>query len=399
MSSETGRPSQLKQRSRKGKKAWRKNIDLTEIDQQLEQKIENEIYVGQDEPEFSEDRAGSTEFLSKNMRAEKKLKSLEILHSRSEVPALVSKHKKQDKKRPKISKYQRQKLLERAGFTDKDKLKAEVEKDGILKVGQVVDLWSAGAPAPVKRAVKTEIPEAPIPGTPAVALPQSGQSYNPSLDDWKKTIISEHAKVIKDEEREAKANEQKARIEAIIFETESKMKENELAGLVDSDSESESDSDDESKAKKDKKAVIKLSVNPPASQIRKTRTQRNKEKRHKKFLRELAELKEKRKFLQALQAKITNPNQIQDEPAVKEPKKPKNLIRAHSRHPMVAEPLAVKLSDELDDSMRRLKPEGDLLRERIRSLQARGIIEARIPMKRPRRRTKTVEKWNYKHFA
>lgn len=395
MPHETGRPSQLKQRRRKGKKAWRKNIDLNDIDEQLEQKLEDEIYLGTTEPEFSEDRAGSDAQLSKAMRAEKRLKSQEILYGRSAVPALVSQHKKKDKPKSKVMK-DRKKLLERAGFTDKDRFQAELERDGLVKAAAAADLWSAPA-APAAKAPRAprrveRAPQAPVPGTPAVGLPQGGQSYNPSLDDWKATILREHAKLVKDEERELKAAEDRARIEAIIFETEARM------SAADGDSDGSDGSDSSAEDAADATAV-RLSVNPPASQVRKTRVQRNKEKRHKRFLREIAELKEKKKFLLALQAAKA------DEAAAAAPAetgaapKAKTLLRAHSRHPMVAEPLAVKLSDELDDSLRRLRPEGSLLHERVRSLQARGIIEARVPLKRPRRRTKVVEKWSYKHFA
>ena len=38
------------------------------------------------------------------------------------------------------------------------------------------------------------------------------------------------------------------------------------------------------------------------------------------------------------------------------------------------------------------------MKERVRSLQARGIIDARVPVKKPKSRTKMVEKHSYKYF-
>lgn len=42
----TKKPSQYKQSSRKGKKAWRKNIDISEVEQYMEKKIDHEVTHG-----------------------------------------------------------------------------------------------------------------------------------------------------------------------------------------------------------------------------------------------------------------------------------------------------------------------------------------------------------------
>lgn len=57
------------------------------------------------------------------------------------------------------------------------------------------------------------------------------------------------------------------------------------------------------------------------------------------------------------------------------------------------------LPDELQDSLRRLKPEGNLLKDRFRSLMIRGKIETRkgIPYGKKRKVTVT-EKWSYKDW-
>lgn len=43
MSAEVGAPQQFKQASRKGKKAWRKHVDITEVQQGLARVREEEI--------------------------------------------------------------------------------------------------------------------------------------------------------------------------------------------------------------------------------------------------------------------------------------------------------------------------------------------------------------------
>ena len=62
--------------------------------------------------------------------------------------------------------------------------------------------------------------------------------------------------------------------------------------------------------------------------------------------------------------------------------------------------LELVLPDELQDSLRLLRPEGNLLRDRYRSLLVRGQVEARrrLPFRR-QARTKLTEKWSYKDFS
>lgn len=62
-------------------------------------------------------------------------------------------------------------------------------------------------------------------------------------------------------------------------------------------------------------------------------------------------------------------------------------------------PLELQLPDELAESLRTLKPEGNLLRDRFRSLRERGILETRLPVTQRRKYQKKIsEKWGYKDF-
>jgi nucleolar protein 53 len=59
----------------------------------------------------------------------------------------------------------------------------------------------------------------------------------------------------------------------------------------------------------------------------------------------------------------------------------------------------LQLPDELADSLRTLRPEGNLLYDRFRSLRERGIVEARNPITNVKKAKKTsTEKWSYKDF-
>lgn len=62
--------------------------------------------------------------------------------------------------------------------------------------------------------------------------------------------------------------------------------------------------------------------------------------------------------------------------------------------------LELVLPDELQDSLRRLKPEGNLLKDRYRSFLVRGKVESRrhLPFKKLAK-SKYTEKWTYKDFV
>ena len=65
---------------------------------------------------------------------------------------------------------------------------------------------------------------------------------------------------------------------------------------------------------------------------------------------------------------------------------------------MLEERLEIKFSDELSDSLRKLRPEGNLLYDNVRKLQSSGKIESRIPITRKNGKKKITEKWTYKDF-
>lgn len=72
---------------------------------------------------------------------------------------------------------------------------------------------------------------------------------------------------------------------------------------------------------------------------------------------------------------------------------------ANSFHSVPEKPLELVLPDELQESLRLLKPEGNLLDDRFRTLIVQGKLESRKPItqsKKPKK--KVTEKWAYKDF-
>ena len=84
-----------KQPSRKGKKAWRKNVDLNDIEAKLQEVRDEEIVKGPSaQDDFVIDETPN--FTSKEYKTPKKLKTQEILTNKSKVPALVNNRAKKN---------------------------------------------------------------------------------------------------------------------------------------------------------------------------------------------------------------------------------------------------------------------------------------------------------------
>ncbi|KAL8931166.1 MAG: hypothetical protein Q9211_007179, partial [Gyalolechia sp. 1 TL-2023] len=74
--------------------------------------------------------------------------------------------------------------------------------------------------------------------------------------------------------------------------------------------------------------------------------------------------------------------------------------RKFGKHSLPEPPLELVLPDELRDSLRLLKPEGNALSDRFRNIMLRGKIETRKPITQPRKKRRTLtEKWTYKDFT
>ncbi len=64
----------------------------------------------------------------------------------------------------------------------------------------------------------------------------------------------------------------------------------------------------------------------------------------------------------------------------------------------ILQELEIKLSNELTGNLRSIKPEGNLIEDRYKSLQKRNVIETRVKQKivRNKKKRKRLEKRNYK---
>lgn len=410
------RPQTKSQRTRKGKKAWRKNVDIDDVEKGLEQKSEHETLFGKGSADdFILDNEGDSSLVSKTNT--KKLKLTEILDKRSNFPGLETerhKHKIQG-----VSKRDVNRLMKLSGRVQgTSSSEARLLQDGIIKGGKVTtDLWAddvqaVAQPEELKKSSISEwtkpkrqpktLTEAPIvikkPATAQVI--NSGKSYNPSLESWKALINDEFEKESSNEEKRLLLKEHQERIRYLI----ANLDENEEASDDDDEEEEEEEGKEKNVEGKDvneetpDEAAFKLSINKPTQVRIKTKTKRNKERKHKQREELQLKLKELKTQIHELEKLDVYEEEVTEKLSnikSKTAKPPKKLFK----YTNINEQLEVKLSDEISDSLRKLKPEGNLLYDEMRKLQDSGKVEARIPVAKRRKYTpKITEKWTYKDF-
>ncbi|PSK38941.1 hypothetical protein C7M61_002247 [Candidozyma pseudohaemuli] len=389
------------QPSRKGKRAWRRNIDVEDINESLDAKRDREILHGEDDrDEFVIDTKGST---SKGPTA-KKLKMTEILTNKSKVEPIRS---RSVKKRVSGSKVKELMALGGRLITD-EKHQKRLEKEGLVK-GANVDVWGeddeVALPDELKKSAylsitkPSKVPKTAQQGPIALTLHKSkgsvendvdaGKSYNPSLELWQALIDKEFdAESSMEMQRQAMAEHEK-RIQFLI--------ENMKEDVLESEDEETKPQEEEEDVPEEEK--YKLSLNAPAKWKKKTKTQRNKMERNAK-MRELEtklhDLRVRMKELQRLEDIEKEVETKQEASKNKAPKQKKH--RRHGRNEVIFKPLEVKLSDELSGNLKNVKPEGNPFYDQMHRLQASGKIEA-LGLRRKRRYApKIVEKHSYRHY-
>lgn len=461
-----------KQTSRKGKKAWRKNIDLEELNEGLDTARENERQFGSKTLEqagdalFTVDTAGTSGDVETyhSKKKEKRLKSAEILARRSAVPGVIGKKTKKEKK---MSKEQLDMLLKKAGRRDVDNklTEAALQADSVMET-PVYDAWGDAAPVASRKmtaitASKVVKPRSEFKGFPqsmtkiknagsrvshmpksaepsnimratfangdhreatsrtrstvrpstldhkplifgasdkAIEVPHEGQSYNPTMEAWQALLKEELIKEEAFEEERLKLEADQARVQHLMDTLEDhEDKQMEYS----SEEEEEEASDEELEG-----GSVGLSINAPAKEKRKTVAKRRQIREHKDRERVRKQMKMEMRKIHAKMQELAK----RSERSEQEKQDLKDLMaggeaaekvrtRRYGKYDILEPTLDVKLSGELEDSLRRLKPEGSLMRDRFRSLQQRGKIEARKRNNiKPKYKKKVTEKWSFKDF-
>ncbi|CUS15810.1 unnamed protein product [Tuber aestivum] len=418
-----------RQPSRKGKKAWRKNVDVTDVSAGLESLREEIIQGGvvkekADNQLFTIDTTGDAAIAKSFTR---KLKSDEILSSRSALSAIEGRKRVHSttastthgtgilpvKKRRSngVSHSDLERLRSIAANPsshhnpfDKDAPELKIDYDPwgtpiarpeekLAEQYKSKGLTFLEAPAAIKEPKTLKQPPISLTQTgkpvPAVRLPEAGISYNPEFEKWDMLLRTEGEKAVDEERKRLEEVKECERIKALAL-----IPEPEPA----SGSESDGSSDGETPVIKRKQPK------------RKTQAQRNKQLRRKSqelsMLRaklakkQAAELSLVRKYAKDAELRTRALTLAKGKHVEDDEKNPKLMRkRRFGKVGMGKVPLELQLPEELADSLRTLKPEGSLLRDRFRSLRERGVVESRVRAVEGRRYAKkATEKWSYKDF-
>lgn len=425
-------PSTHGQPSRKGKKAWRKNVDISEVQQGLDD-VRDEVIQGGVIAEkesgdlFATDTAGDEEVAKKELKGKKLLKADEILAMRSAVPGLPGRKRKAEDmtvsgsgKKAKNGKYVPHNELARLrNVADGGGDTLAVEENTATH-----DPWSA----PVKskdarfdfleeakpKVEPKTLKHAPTSLTangkplPNVRRPDAGKSYNPLVGDWSALFEREGAAAVEAEKVRLAKEAEEAEKEARAAEEAAKVEAAEKEGDYDSAWESEwegfkSEGEDvvhtqkqkprktpaernKVKARKEREAKEKME--------RKQKERELEEKRIKEIASEVS-ARDKARKAHAVALPTTNDSSASDEDT-------NEVQLQRNRFGKVAvpeAPLEVTLPEDLEDSLRRLKPEGDLLTERYRNMLVNGKMEVRRRRGQKKQVPKErMEKWSYKDW-
>ncbi|XP_020773156.1 ribosome biogenesis protein NOP53 [Boleophthalmus pectinirostris] len=238
---------------------------------------------------------------------------------------------------------------------------------------------------------------------PAVEVIAPGGSYNPDFFAHQSLLQEAHEiEVVKQKEeqkieRQLAYNKEDAATEETTFHEQ-------VQGLVEDEDDDEDLASDVDEEEEDEGAVGAIAVAQ-----KKTERQRKRERAEKvKEQRRLAEKQEVEKKQQLFQLRtIKTSIKKQDQKTKEKQTKRKAKQEAQKAQPrrlgrlkFQPQDMEVQLSDELADSLRRLKPEGSVLKDRFKSLQKRNLIEPRERAKFKRRhKVKYVEKRAFREIS
>lgn len=336
------------------------------------------------------DTAGDqTEFPHK--RKKRVLKVDEILAERSGVKAMEGK--------PRGSKRPRAKA-----FTDKvEKIIKQGKVNTVAKkqmVPQTIqDIWADDSVPLAAQKMPSRInPPKAVVAIKAVEVAHPGASYNPSHEDHQELL------------QLATDIELKRLEEASVG---SQIRKDQLVKLQNAGADAtmnvdlcsdDDEADEEEETPKDNAEQTEAVSTNIAKIKRKSKSVRNKEKKRKEEqMRKEAEEK-KLKVLQDAADLEKIQKELEEEERQRQERKAKeaqNAVQPERISTLPFKELApdVALTEELSESFRELKPQGNLFKDRFNVLQKRNLVEPRLPVTLKRRyKLKSVEKHSYRNF-
>lgn len=236
---------------------------------------------------------------------------------------------------------------------------------------------------------------------PAVPKPAGGYSYNPVVTDYMSRVEKEGEKALEAERKRREAAEAEQRRQEAAARSAAEAEAAEARAEL-------SEWDEDSAWEGFESEAEGVNAKRPK---RKTPAQRNKVKRRKAEegrLKHEAAMKKKEVQARRIKELVEEVEQRRQELAVQkmemsdgesEGNDEELRRRQLGKFKLPEKDLELVLPDELQESLRLLKPEGNLLKDRYRSMLVRGKMEARrkIPFHK-KAKVKFTEKWTHKDF-
>ncbi|KAF5376581.1 hypothetical protein D9757_008260 [Collybiopsis confluens] len=413
------------QPSRKGKKTWRKNVDLKDVEDRLEERREEERLFGGalsqklDSALFQIDREGDDDarlLVPKPKSAQ--LTSLKILLERSAVPAVYS-------RKNKPTGLEKDRLFRLAKRPKKGPFGAIVEQpDGWSSAGVSEAVKSSGhydpwAPTPISGSESIPLAFANLspshapsstsdiamnPRTfielPAVPLPHAGTSYNPPVQAHTELIHRAYNQEQVRSRGDDRWKDVGQAVKDVIASTEDVIDVAAQGMTVDVPVDEEAGDQTE--------AMVPLKKIPQ----RKTKAERRKAGKalaEKRLLAQRAAKRRQLSYLSELSAKRSRKMGVRQAPLeiglerkkwLQEKIKKGLAGTRFGKHRVAENAVDVQLGEELSESLRGMKVEGNLFKDRFLNLQQRALIEPRLRVLPKRRRVRMVEyeKHGWKRF-
>jgi len=375
---------------------------------------------------FALDTAGDVSIPKKYLKETKRLKADEIIAQRSAVPAVSVRKRPGDNTTNGIIQPKRQKTsyVSHKELTRLREIADGRKDEGLVEVTEAsFDPWDAQRDAEEaqqdprfsflektrKKTAPKTLKQKPISlaasgkNIPAVKKPEGGYSYNPMFADYEERLTTEGEKEKEAEKKRLAA----AAAERVKLEAAAKSAAEAEAAEARADL-SEWEEDSAWEGFESGAEDVRLNAKRPE---RKTQVQRNKIKRRKEEERKAkmaADIKKRneqaaqvKKIAKALAAKDNARALaiVKDDDDSSEGDDLELRRRKLGKIALPERDLELVLPDELQESLRLLKPEGNLLKDRYRNLLVRGKVESRRAIsfaKKPKR--KATEKWTHKDF-